>query len=138
MAEGLMERELEKLGKNGIMVRSAGIRAIDGFSPTEETIEVMKENGMDVHLSRSQSLDEDLVNGSDLILVMENVHKNDIRARFPYASAKTHLLKEYKSDVVPTDSADAGIQDPIGMPLNYYRNCFKAIKAQIERIAATI
>ncbi|MBP7056456.1 MAG: protein tyrosine phosphatase, partial [Candidatus Omnitrophica bacterium] len=47
MAEALMKRRLADLGKSDIEVKSAGIAAASGGSPTEETIEVMKEAGID-------------------------------------------------------------------------------------------
>ncbi|MCX6071631.1 MAG: low molecular weight protein arginine phosphatase, partial [Chloroflexi bacterium] len=38
MAEGLMKKCLKSLGKKGIEVASAGIAAVTGAAPTDETI----------------------------------------------------------------------------------------------------
>ena len=42
MAEGLLKKYLKDAGKGGIEVKSAGIMALDGFPPTDETVKVMK------------------------------------------------------------------------------------------------
>jgi protein-tyrosine-phosphatase len=136
MAEGLFRKELESLGKSGITVRSAGIRAIDGFEPTAETVTVMKEEGVDVSDFRSKSVTEEIVNGSDLILVMEKGHKEDLAKRFPASASKTFLIKEY--GLCPARPGAGGIPDPIGMSEDFYRDCMADIKKETERIAGII
>lgn len=135
MAAGLLKKELASLGKSGIEVRSAGIRALDGFPPTDETIKVMKDEGVDVSGHKSKALSAELIKSFDLILVMEEMHKNDITRRFPEAAGRTFLLKNYKNEKDPGGTEDLEISDPIGMSIDYYKNCFNEVKGQIERIA---
>lgn len=134
MAQALMKKALDRMGKSGIEVRSAGVRAMSGFPPTQETIEIMRREGVDVSGSYSSPVTDELIKKSDLILVMEHSHKLDIVRRVPDAKNKTFLLKEYKnSGNISAD--DAVVADPIGMPMDFYEECLGEIKAHIERIA---
>ena len=95
MAEGLLKKRLKELGKSDIVVRSAGVRAIDGYPPMNETIEVMKAEGVDLSGFRSAGITDEFIKGSDLILVMSPLHKAEVIRRFPGAARKTFLLREY-------------------------------------------
>lgn len=134
MAEALMKKYLKALGKKDIAVRSAGIRALGGYPPTDETIEVMNEEGIDVSGFKSSALTEEAIRGSDLILAMGAIHKNDVIRRIPEASSKTFLLKEYGSSDSGA-SGDLDVPDPIGRPLTVYKSCLETIKREIERVA---
>lgn len=136
MAEGLMKKHLKALDKERIEVVSAGVGALDGFPPTEETVETMEKEGVDVSRYKSKKITPEMIKNADLILVMEASHK-DIVARFvPDAAAKTHLLKEFLAEKTGRDYPDdRNIPDPIGRPMDYYKLSFEIIKSQIERIA---
>ena len=135
MAEGLLKKRLKELGKTGITVRSAGIRAIDGFSPTNETIEVMKSEGVDLSGFKSAGITEELIKGSDLILVMSPLHKDEVIRRVPEAVSKTFLLREYGRTEKIKALIDSDIPDPIVLPASGYRVCLDMIKEDIERVA---
>ena len=135
MAEGLLKKALKGLGKGNFEVSSAGTGARDGFTPTFETIEVMKEEGVDVSGYKSKRLTDELINEADLILVMEAAHKEDIAIRVPEAAPKTYLLKEFGLEKTKMDPEYLGVPDPIGRPMEVYEASFNAIKREIERIA---
>lgn len=135
MAEGLLKKRLKELGKSGIMVRSAGVRAIDGYPPTDETIRVMKEEGVDVSSFESAGITEELIESSDLILTMSRSHKLEIIRRVPQAAAKTFLLREYGRREDGPAVIDPEIPDPIGGPESVYKTCVDIIKEDIERVA---
>ncbi|MDD3906179.1 MAG: L-threonylcarbamoyladenylate synthase [Candidatus Omnitrophica bacterium] len=136
MAEGLLKKRLEELGKPGITVRSAGTRAIDGFPPMVETINVMDSEGVDVSGMRSTSITDDIIKESDLIFVMSRAHKSEIIRQVPEAAGKTFLLREY--GMVSGKPADPEIPDPIGMDAAGYRACLNVIKEEVERIAGIL
>ena len=89
MAEALLRKRLKELGKDYVDIRSAGIRALSGMAPTENTVTVMKEEGVDVSGLKSKDITNDMIRNSDLILVMERLHKVEILRRVPEASSKT-------------------------------------------------
>jgi protein-tyrosine-phosphatase len=135
MAEGLLKKLLKALGKTHIEVRSAGIGAVSGMGPTDETMEVMRREDIDVSGHSAKRLTEDMVKGSDLVLVMEEVHKNEILRRVPGAKAKTYLLKEFGLGKDAEKDELTGVPDPICRPMTAYEYSFNVIKSEIERIA---
>lgn len=135
MAEGLLKKYLKESGKAGIEVTSAGTRAIGGLPPTDETVEVMKSEGVDISRARSKNLTDDLIKKSDLILVMEDMHKSEIARRVPESASKTHLVKEYGLDGKVDHIEGVNIPDPIGRPMEFYKYTIKIIKNQMQRIA---
>ncbi|MDD5136106.1 MAG: low molecular weight protein arginine phosphatase [Candidatus Omnitrophica bacterium] len=135
MAEGLLKKRLKELGKTGITVRSAGVRALDGYSPTDETIEVMMAEGVDVSSFKSTAITDEMIKTSDLILVMSTAHKYEIVRLAPEAVSKVFLLREYgraAGEKVPTDP---NIPDPIGLSVAEYKTYLDVIKEDVERTA---
>ncbi|MCX5678782.1 MAG: low molecular weight protein arginine phosphatase [Candidatus Omnitrophica bacterium] len=137
MAEAILRKRLDELGKKEIEAHSAGIRALNGLSPSEETIEVMKEEGVDVSGFRTKNITVDMIKKADLILAMEDAHKDEILALAPAARSKTYLLKEYGSSHA-FNSRGHGIDDPIGKHVEEYRIIRDEIKREIERFVGKL
>ena len=135
MAEGLLRKRLKELGKTGIVVRSAGIRALDGYPPTDETRKVMKEEGIDLGAFESTSITDELIKSVDLILAMSIAHRSEIIRRVPQAAAKTFLLREYGRGEQDEKIEDPDIPDPIGLSIPGYKVCLDIMKEEIERVA---
>jgi Protein-tyrosine-phosphatase len=135
MAEGLMRDALKKLGKEGIGASSAGVRAIDGFRPTRETIEAMKREGIDVSCLLSRALTDKMIRDSGLILVMTAHHMDEIIRRLPEAASKTHMLKQYARRDDSAACEDLDISDPIGSSVEIYERTLNEIKGEVNRIA---
>lgn len=129
-----MRKRLYELGKSDIEVSSAGTMAVRGMPPTDETIKVMEESGVDVSGLKSKSVTADMVNRSDLVLTMEPLHKDMVMKMAPHAASKVHLLKEYGtgSKILPKGYS---VHDPIGKPVEEYRLIRDDISAEIDRIA---
>jgi protein-tyrosine-phosphatase len=138
MAEGLMRKRLAELGKGNIKVSSAGIVAMNGFPPTDETARVMKEEGVDVTNHLSKKLNEEIVKEADLILVMEEIHREFIDTTYPEGSFKTFLLKEYGVNDDLNFPGSRGVSDPIGRSIEFYRLSMEIIKDQVDRIAKLV
>ena len=132
MAEAILRKRLYELGKDYIDVRSAGVRALSGMPSSDETIEAMKEEGVDVSDYRTKNITAEMIKKADLILAMEPMHKDEILAINPEAGKKTYLLKEYgnPSKINPKGFS---IHDPIGKPIDEYRITRDEIKTEIER-----
>ena len=129
MAEALFKRELEKLHIEDVEVSSAGTLQLGGRPPTEEAIKVMEEIGIDISSHRASVLDEEMLKETYMVFVMERMHLEIIKERWPDASDKTHLLREYaglKNDVE--------IIDPIGMPLETYKTVRHLIEEAITEV----
>ncbi len=132
MAEGLLKKELAKIGKGDIEVYSAGISTIDGFPPTEKTIAVMKAEGVDVSGYKSERLTLNMIHRSDLILGMESIHVDEVLNLAPHSVDKTYLLKEHTGK---KDRASGfAVPDPIGRPLEIYERILEMVKESIEEL----
>jgi len=138
MAEGLFKKYLKEAGKGDIKVTSAGIMAMDGFVPSEETVKVMKDQGVDVSDIRSTRLTKEIIKNSDLILVMEEMHRDFVLRLVPEAASKTHLLKKFKSDNTRKYPEGVDVPDPIGKPIDFYKLSLEIIKDEAKRIAALL
>jgi len=135
MAEGLLKKYLRELGKDYIKVSSAGIRGLDGLPPTEETINVLKAEGVVMDDFRSRSVTAEMIKEADLILAMEDLHKDEVLKRVPEAAGKTFLLKEFGKPDVRNNEEGSGVPDPIGRPIEFYKYVLKLIKKEVRRIA---
>lgn len=137
MAERLLRQALEQTGMHTIQVESAGVFAMQGVSPTRETLRVLHDVGIDGSDHQARPLNTEMVREADLIFVMEQFHAEEVLRRVPGAKEKVYLLKSYGAS-----SAEAGrsvnIPDPIGKPLEVYEVCFAEIREAIERILKSL
>ena len=131
MAAGLLKKLLK--GKADFEVLTAGTGTIKGMPATIEAIQVMSEQNIDVSAHRSSSLSDELINQADLILVMEQAHKENILNRVFGAQTKVHLLTEFGRIKEEDRLVDPDIPDPIGKSLDFYRKVFNIIQEGILR-----
>jgi protein-tyrosine phosphatase len=131
MAEGLFRKMLGGRVKE-FLVSSAGISALDGFPATEETIRVMREEGVDVSRHRSRRLSLEMIRDADKIFVMEMMHKDMILRLDPGAGDKVFLLTEFMEGAAPYGQPD--IPDPIRMPNSFYQSVLKTIRDCLVKI----
>lgn len=133
MAKGLLKKRLQEKDRKDILVMSAGIIALPGFKPTQETIHVMAQHGIDVASHLTQRLTNEMVEDADLVLVMEQLHKQEILRRIPHAKKKVFLLREF-ADTAPESSENIDIADPIAKPMEVYESCFRLIQESVEKV----
>jgi protein-tyrosine phosphatase len=126
MAEGYLRHRAVEKGLD-IEVRSAGTLGIQGLSPAREALKALTSAGIDISDLRSKVLTGDHIEWSDLILVMEPMHKQKIREMVPEAGPKTFYLGEFNPE-----KGDMVIPDPIGRPYSFYRASFRLIRQCIE------
>ncbi len=131
MAEVLLKAELAETSLPfDVEVSSAGLSALPGEKASEPARRIFGSNkpGLNKHLSRS--LDYDLIDDSDMILVMTNDHRRDLLARFPRAGNKTFLLKEFAG--LNQDGVD--LDDPAGYGPEKYQQVLEEISAAVKKI----
>lgn len=129
MAEGYLSKRLKEMGLEDIMVISAGTHAPQGLPPTDEAIEVMKENGVDISGYTATILNRMHIDNADLILVMSPHHRESVLNLSPDTGDKIHLLRKFAEEgLIKKDE----ISDPIGKSLEVYKKCFEIIKNSIE------
>jgi protein-tyrosine phosphatase len=130
MAEGLLKKYLaEKLHANvdeiekmGYTVESAGTMGSMGFPASPQAVIACAAKGVDLIPHRNQGLTRELIEESDLIYVMEPMHREIVLAMIPEASNRCFLLEE-----------NGRIPDPIGHPQNFYNRCADQIEKAIKK-----
>jgi tRNA threonylcarbamoyl adenosine modification protein (Sua5/YciO/YrdC/YwlC family) len=127
MAKALLEKKLEEKKRDDVEVLSAGLMMLGGLGPTEETKELLMNEGRDVSGHHSQKVTRDMVKKSDIILVMEKVHEEHILKLAPEVKNRVFLLKEFAK--IKDDNLNIG--DPIS-------KTFAVIKEAVERISNII
>ena len=128
MAEGLLREALKD--RPGFKVASAGVSAVEGQPPSWQSVEVLREWGIDISSQRSQPLTDQRVAEATHIFVMTHHHLETVRMFFPEAADKSFLLGDFSSE--PADPPD--IPDPIGLGLPAYLECRDALKTAIPGI----
>ena len=88
MAEGYLVKRLRDIGAEDAIVISSGTGAIPGLRPTQETVEVMKENGVDVSGYVSSTLSKASIENADVVLTMEPRHTDRVLSMVPKAKNK--------------------------------------------------
>lgn len=131
MAKGLLKSILKD--RQDLMVISAGIAALPGLRPTQETIEVMARHRIDVSSHLTQRLTDEMIEEADLVLVMERMHKQEILNRLPHSKKKVFLLREYADSPSGSDM-DIEVPDPIAKPMEVYESCFGMIREAVEKV----
>lgn len=131
MAEGLLRDCLERKEHTDAQVLSAGTNTMDGIGPTLETVEAMWSEGVDVSRHSGQQLTPELVRRADLILCMEEYHRDQVLQMDPEAEPKVHLLKTFHN---PAKSFDPNIPDPIGCSKKVYEMVLQTIKDGVHRV----
>jgi len=95
---------------------SAGLSAPDGETVLPEVLEAANQLGINLYDHRSVQLNSALLSEHDLILVMEESHKDVLKKEFPHLHERIYLLSyvvEFASYDIP-DTHDS-IQEVIGV-----------------------
>jgi len=113
---------VDELDKMGYKVLSAGILEMTGSPASIEAIVACAAKGIDIKAHKSQKLSPHLIEDSDFIYVMGQVHKERIATLSPKSAYKCVLLAENKE-----------IPDPIGQSQDVYNNCAELIEKAVKK-----
>lgn len=93
MAMAIFKSKVENDGLNW-RVESAGTWAMEGHTASINSQQVLKEFGIDLSYHVSRSVEQILLDEFDLILVMEQGHKEALKVEYPGISERVFLLYE--------------------------------------------
>lgn len=138
MAEGLF-RDMVK-NEPDIEVSSAGLSALDGLPPSQYSVEVLADEGIDISDQQSQQLTPEMVEQSTHIFAMTQSHKMAIESYFPFAAEKTFLLREFFEGATHRMAADGflDVPDPIGLDRSAYELTRDLIKEVLPAVVAFV
>jgi len=117
-----------------IQVASAGTWASPGLPAMSKAFQLAQEYGLNLSYHKSRIVSEGLLAQSDLILVMENGHKEAIIHEFPETLVRIYLLAEV------VEGLDVNISDPYGKaqadPEEVVKEIIDLIDGGYEKIVA--
>lgn len=134
MAEGYLKKRLKEIERDDIEVFSRGTAAPILLGATQETLDVLTTVGVDMKNHTSTGLMDNDIKNADLILVMEKRHGDEIVQRVPSAREKVYLLGEFGLWSGNVQDSPIQVRDPIGRPIEVYKEVFSVIKNSIERL----
>ena len=131
MAEGLAKK---KLADQGVAVQtlSMGTLGIFGRPASSHAIDVCADIDVDLSQHVSQGLSYGILAQADLVLVMEQAHRDFILSRRPELM-NVRLLSSYDREAVGVD-----IEDPIGGTREEYEKARDLIARAVERLVRQI
>ncbi|MEA3415856.1 MAG: low molecular weight protein arginine phosphatase [Thermodesulfobacteriota bacterium] len=133
-AEGLLKKLMQKNGLDDIVADSAGLLALPGNSASGLAQKVAAEYDVDLSGHIAKSVKKDIIDRSDLILVMESSHAKYLLDAFPEAEDKVFLIRRFAR----FGSRDRWITDPYGLNYEAYRFCFLDIQDCVSGLAEEI
>ena len=134
MAEGLF-RDYAKKNSSYFVVKSAGVGAQNGLSPSENSVQAMSDIGIDITDQHSQMVTAALVKEANIIIGMTQGHVDMVNLMFPEATEKTFILGEFNQSI-PLHERE--ITDPIGGSYEVYSLCRDQIKEGIVSLLNSI
>ncbi len=122
MAEAILKRLIStRVDANQWHVESAGTWAIEGCQAAELSQLVMQGMGMDISQHESQPVTDDLLRHFNLILTMENQHKEGLDLQFGQFRDRIFMLSEMVGTV-------EDIKDPMGKGLPYFEETARKLE----------
>ena len=130
MAEGIFRKYLAEklqcnvdgLDKMGYKVSSAGIIGSVRYPATAEAVTACAAKGVDIKAHRNKALSRELIERSDIIFAMEQIHRDRVILLDPNVANRCLLL-----------AGNTGIPDPIGQPQKSYDKCAKLIERAVQK-----
>ncbi|MFN0151499.1 MAG: low molecular weight protein arginine phosphatase [bacterium] len=126
LAEAILADLADTIGKRGITASSAGVAATPGEPVSRLARKIAEEHGINLSGKKAARLTADLIDGADLILVMEPRHRTDVLNLVPSADERVHLL----TSLAPKRGL-TGIADPFGGSIEDYRRTFEQLSGVI-------
>ncbi len=119
IAAAYLSRLLRERGLEGWQVDSAGTWAVPARPIYPDAAHAASKLGLDVDSHLTRLVDETMLRGYDLILVMEKGHKEALRVEFPAVRERVYLLSEMldgvlfdvPDPVVSTDGTEVILRD---------------------------
>jgi protein-tyrosine phosphatase len=135
MAEKILTDRLKKENKTDIEVSSGGIIDMNGAPPDPKAVEMLREHGLNGTGHMSTLVTEEMITDAQMILVMENIHREILCNQYPVSKGKIHFLKSFSGDY---NEAFGDIKDPYHLSTYHYRLCFAEITMSIDGLLKCI
>ena len=117
IAEAIFRKNIHK------DVTSSGLFACVGSPADPFSVRVAKDHGYDLSSHIAKQINIELVQKSQIIMVMDKIQRQQLEKMFPGASGKIYLIGRFSEiDDIP---------DPYKKPYNYFETTFSLINESI-------
>jgi tRNA threonylcarbamoyl adenosine modification protein (Sua5/YciO/YrdC/YwlC family) len=130
MAEYLLKAKL--IGREDVDVLSAGTSVYFKSGASQETLSVLREQGINAAAHISKPLGRTMLRKADLIFTMTRSHRIQVLDHVPYVEKRVYLLKEFCHS--SGGESDLDVPDPIGQSHDAYQECLGIINEAVEKI----
>ena len=127
MAEAYFQDLCKKSKKKNIDVISAGIFAEENIPASYEAVKIMSNCNIDLSKHKSRQVTGELLNSSDIIVVMTKSHRNTIIVSYNITPEKVLLLHKF-------DNCNKDVFDPYGGNSDTYHRCFSEMKKALDNL----
>lgn len=111
-------------------IASAGLDTTPGKPADETAMRVSKSRGTDLTEHRTARASTELIERSDLIVVMDRSHREALRRSFPQALEKMLYLGSLAPDLLEGFE----IRDPFGLSEEAFVRCYARIDLALEKL----
>lgn len=129
MAERILKGRLAKIRRSDVVVYSAGMIDMRAAEGDPAAIRMLSEHGYDGLSHVSRLVSEGMLEEADLVVVMEDAHRQHLVGDYPQHEEKIRLLKSFARDY---DGVNQDIRDPYRQSVYNYRFCFSEIYMAID------
>ena len=133
MAAEYARQRVSQCGLSHIVVESAGTLGIVGAPASAEAVLAMAEKGFDLGGHRSRGVSRSDIRTSELVLVMDHRHLEEIERRYFVPDARIYKLRAFQVSPEPASGAP-DLSDPIGRSLGYYRKRLIEIMDSVDNL----
>lgn len=130
MAEYFLKSVLK--GRDDVEVLSAGTGVFVKSCASSETLNILREHGIEASGHQARAIDPILLRKADLIFTMTRSHRNQVIEMAPQVEPRVYLLKEFVDG--PMGMVEPDVPDPIGQTYLEYRQCAEIIKQALHKI----
>ncbi len=130
IAEALLKKAVaEQLPNEMVLVDSSGVSAVDGMPPSAGALDMCKKRVASLDGFHSRLLNDEMADQADLLLVMEQHHREYIEEMFPSSADKVRLLGQFLYPDGPLE-----IPDPVGGDDTLFESVTQMIEASIQNM----
>jgi protein-tyrosine phosphatase len=116
-----------------LKLTSAGTKAIPGGRPNDVVALIARNNGFSLRQHAAKRVTKRLIKKADLMLTMEQVHKDDILKTFPFSEGKVFRLMEFGWQ---GDGSDVclDVPDPTGKDADDFKAFIATAHSEADRL----
>ncbi|HEX4825603.1 MAG TPA: hypothetical protein VFV19_14980 [Candidatus Polarisedimenticolaceae bacterium] len=133
LAAAYLRHRAAERGLGHVVVDSAGLLGIKGAPAAPFSIEVGREEGIDLTGHRSRGVSTADLKTADFVVAMTLRQLDTLHERFPQGPGRRLLIRAFENGPEPTGGAPE-LDDPVAGPIEDYRDAFAIIRSAVDHM----